>query len=119
MSNRKFFRTHRSWEDWLSIALGLVIMLAPWIVKETSHQGAVVNAALSGIAILVLAELDLLNYRRWTEVAQLLCGGWVAVSPFVLGYSGAGQLQYWHIFAGLIVALLGVLELWQKGDGEA
>lgn len=118
MSNRKFLRKHRSWEDWLSIALGLVIMLAPWIAKETSHQAAVVNAALSGIVVLVLAELDLVNYRRWTEVAQLVCGLWVAASPFVLGYSGTGELAYWHIVAGLIVAALGALELWQKTGSE-
>ncbi|MBU2582124.1 MAG: SPW repeat protein [Alphaproteobacteria bacterium] len=114
MSNWNFLRSHRSWEDWLSIALGVVIMLAPWIVEETSNQAAVVNAALCGIAVLLLAELDLVSFRRWAEAGQLGCGLWVAASPFVLGYSGGSELQIWHTVSGLAVALLAALELWQK-----
>jgi len=118
MSNRNFLRSHRSWEDWLSIGASLVIMLAPWIVKETSNQAAVANAALAGIAILLLAELDLVKFSRWAEVGQIVCGIWVAASPFVFGYSGIGELHVWHIAAGLLVVFLGALELWQQSSEE-
>lgn len=118
MSNWKFLRSHRSWEDWLSIGVGLVIILAPWIVNEISNQAAVVNAAVAGIAILLLAELDLVKFRRWAEVGQILCGIWVAASPFMLGYGGTGELHLWHISAGLLVVFLGALELWQQGSEE-
>lgn len=118
MSNWRFFRSHRSWEDWLSIGAGLVVMLAPWIVKEVSNQAAVINAAVAGVAILLLSELDLVKYRRWAEVGQLVCGIWVALSPVIFGYSGMGELRIWHIVAGLFVVCLGALELWQQRDAE-
>lgn len=118
MSNWNFLRSHRSWEDWLSIGLGLVIMLAPWIAKETSNQAALVNAAVAGLAILLLAELDLVEFRRWAEIGQILCGIWVATSPFIFGYSNNGELHTWHLAAGLLVMLLGALELWQQSAEE-
>ena len=114
MSNWNFLRSHRSWEDWLSIGLGIVAMLAPWIVNEISNQAAVVNAAVAGIVILLLAELDLVKFRRWAEVGQIVCGMWVATSPFVFGYGEIGELRVWHIVTGLLVTFLGALELWQQ-----
>ncbi len=116
MSNWNFLRSHRSWEDWLSIGLGLVIMLAPWIVNEISNQAAVVNAAVAGIVIVLLAELDLVKFRRWAEVSQIVCGIWVVASPFIYGYSGIGELHVWHIVTGLLVVFLGVLEVWQQSN---
>jgi SPW repeat len=114
MAARKFLRSHRSWEDWLGIGLGLVIMLAPWIVSETSNQAIVMNAAVAGIAVLLFAELDLVQFRSWAEFGQLLCGFWVVASPFILGYAASGMLRVWHIVAGLFVVGLGALELWQQ-----
>ena len=118
MSNRNRLRRHRAWEDWLGIGLGLVIMLAPWVVSEISNQAAVVNAALAGLAVLMLAELDLVKVRRWAEVGQLACGIWVAASPFIFGYGEAGMLRAWHIVAGLLVVLIAAMELWQQSKAE-
>ena len=119
MAKRRFLTfldSHRSWEDWLGIGLGLVIIFAPWIANEFSNQAAVINAAVAGIVVLLLAELDLVRFRRWTEVGQLVCGAWVATSPLFFSYSGVGSLRVWHAVAGLLVLLLGALELWQLGD---
>ena len=113
MANWKLQGSHRSWEDWLGIGLGLVIMLAPWVAHETTKVTAVVNAAVAGVVVLMLAELDLVQFRRWPEFGQLICGIWVAASPFIFGYSGSGALRAWHAVAGLLVVLLGGLELWQ------
>jgi hypothetical protein len=115
MANLKFRTSHRTWEDWLGIFLGIAIALAPWVVVETANEPAVINAAVVGFAAMILAELDLISFRRWSEVGQIVCGAWVAVSPFIFGYSGSGALRAWHFAAGALVALLGVLKLWQSG----
>jgi hypothetical protein len=41
----KLRSSHRNWEDWLGIFLGIVIVLAPWIAEETANSSAVINAA--------------------------------------------------------------------------
>ena len=116
LASDKFFGLHRTWQDWLGIGLGLAIMLAPWVANETSNTLVIGNATLFGLAVLLLAELDSVRLRRWTEFGQLICGAWVAASPFVFGYSASGQLRVWHVVAGLLAAGLGALELSQSKD---
>jgi len=111
MARTGFLRSHRTWEDWLGIGLGILILLAPWICDEADHRPAVINATLAGLAVMVLAELDLVAFRRWTEIAMIACGVWVALSPAVLDYGG--DLAVWHLLAGVAVASLGALELYQ------
>jgi hypothetical protein len=116
MADWKLRSSQRTWEDWFGILLGIVIALAPWVTEETRNEPAVVNAALVGFAVMMLAELDLVAFRRWVEVGQLVCGIWIAASSLIFGYSGEGALRIWHLVAGLLVALLGFLELRQHGE---
>jgi hypothetical protein len=115
MANLKLRTSNRTWEDWLGILLGIAIALAPWVVEEIANQPAVINAAVVGFAVMMLAELDLVSFRRWSEAGQIVCGVWVAASPFVFGYSGSGMLRVWHFAVGALVALLGIIELRQYG----
>lgn len=114
MANDNSLRTHRSWEDWLGIALGLLIGFAPWLLNEISHTAAIVNAALVGLVVVMLSEFDLVKFRTWPEVGLVACGLWTAASPFVLAYARDGSLRSWHIGAGIAVAALGALGLWQR-----
>jgi hypothetical protein len=116
MADWKLRSSQRTWEDWFGILLGIVIALAPWVTEETRNEPAVVNAALVGFAVMMLAELDLVAFRRWVEVGQLVCGIWIAASSLIFGYSGEGALRIWHLVAGLLVALLGFLELRQYSE---
>jgi SPW repeat-containing protein len=112
MAGIRFFNTHRTWEDWLGMALGLVILVSPWLVYPLRVELPMLNAIFFGGAILLLAESELVDLHRWEESLELLCGLWVIASPFMLGYSES-YLAIWHWALGGIVALLAVVELWQ------
>jgi len=107
--------TRREWDDWLGIFLGILIALAPWIVEEDGNSSVVANAAVAGILIMVLAEADLVKFRRWIEVCQLALGVWVAASPFIFDYGASGSLRLIHMIAGVAIAALSLLELRQRG----
>jgi len=106
--------TRREWDDWFGIFLGILIALAPWIVEEDGNSNAVANAAIAGVLVMVLAEADLVKFRRWIEVCQLALGLWVAASPFIFDYASSGSLRFLHIVAGIAVAALSLLELRQS-----
>jgi hypothetical protein len=110
--------SRREWDDWFGIVLGIGIALAPWIVEEVSNSPAIVNAAIAGLIVMVLAEADLVNFRRWIEVCQLVLGLWVAASPFMFGYADSGSLRALHIIAGLAVAALSIFELRQDNKED-
>jgi hypothetical protein len=120
MSTFRFLNTHRTWEDWCGMLLGLLIVLSPWFYTEPepgadAERGFVIlNAFTVGILIFGLAQLEYVALQRWEEVVELLAGLWLIASPIVLGYSGT--LSLWHYSLGGLVVLLAALQLWQDWD---
>ncbi len=113
MVRMRFFNVHRSWEDWLGMGVAVLIGLSPWLADQQSNQLVILNAVFVGAVALVLAELEIVNLHRWQEIGEILCGLWLAVSPFALGYANAGDLRFWHFALGAGVTMLAALELWQ------
>jgi O-antigen/teichoic acid export membrane protein len=119
MALKDLLKTHRTWEDGAGLVLGLVIGLSPWLYEEPAVPAVVLNSALIGLAVLALAQLELLRLRRWEEVAQLACGLWLLASPFLLHYAHQDHLRVWHWALGAVVSLLALFEIWQdwnRGD---
>jgi hypothetical protein len=123
MSDFRFFSTHRTWEDWCGMALGLLILLSPWFPTETSHElvtpwrtFVILNTFTVGILLVCLAQLGFVALQRWEEVAEIMLGLWLIASPFVLGYFDDGLLRFFHCSLGGLVVLLAALQLWQDWD---
>jgi hypothetical protein len=113
MAALRFFNSHRTWEDWLGIGIGVLVGLAPWMAGQTDSSAVVYNAAIVGILVLALAEFEMVDLRRWEEIAEMACGLWLIASPFIFGYADAGALRYWHFVLGAAIVVLAALELWQ------
>ena len=121
MAIKDILKTHRTWEDGAGLALGLMIGLSPWFYDEPVVPAVLLNSGLIGLAVLVLAQLELVHLRRWEELAQLACGLWLSASPFIFDYAHQDHLRLWHWVLGSIVSVLALLELWQdwnRADNE-
>jgi len=123
MSDFRFFNTHRTWEDWLGMLFGVLIMLSPWFPAQTSHEvvdadrsHVILNAFTVGIIVFGLAQLEYFVLQRWEEVAGILLGLWLIASPYIFGYSGDGMLRFYHSSLGGLVLLLAALQLWQDWE---
>lgn len=108
-----FLKNHYTWEDFLGLLLGVVIVASPWLAGQMPSPMVSLNAGLVGTLVFALAALSFVGLQRWEEVIELLCGVWLIATPFVFGYANAGQLRYWHFALGCVVAVLAALELWQ------
>lgn len=120
MLDFRFFNTHRTWEDWLGMMLGILIVLSPWFPMQTGHEGVytdgsyvVLNTFMAGIIVFGLAQLQYVALQRWEEVAEIVVGVWLMASPYLFGYSGEGLLRFYHSSLGGLVVLLATLQLWQ------
>jgi hypothetical protein len=60
--------------------------------------------------------MEYIALQRWEEACEMALGLWLAVSPYVLGYSADGALRFWHTALGGLVILLAALKLWQDWD---
>jgi SPW repeat-containing protein len=119
MSDFGFLNTHRTWEDWCGMLLGALIVASPWFPIQdhfAQHQMMVVNTVAIGLVVFGLSQLEYVALQRWQEVATILVGLWLIVSPYVLGYSGEGFLRVYHTSLGAVAVVLGVLQLWQDWD---
>jgi SPW repeat len=115
--------THRTWEDWCGMLLGVLIVLSPWFPSPAGHEVAdaersfvILNTITVGILIFGLAQLEYVALQRWEEVAEIVAGLWLIASPYIFGYSDDGMLRYWHASFGGLVVLLAALQLWQDWD---
>ena len=120
MSGFRFFRTHRPWEDWFGMLLGVLIVISPWFpfqperdVMDAERSIMILNTFVVGMLVFGLAQLEYVALQRWEEVAEIALGLWLIASPFIFGYSGDDMLRVWHAALGAIVVLLGALQLWQ------
>ena len=113
MSVTGFFNTHRTWEEWCGMVLGIMIVLSPWITARPDHGEVILNAICVGILVFGLAQLEYLALQRWEEAGAFVLGIWLIVSPFIFDYAGAEALRSWHFVLGGLVAALATLELWQ------
>jgi 4-amino-4-deoxy-L-arabinose transferase-like glycosyltransferase len=120
MSDFRFFSTHRPWEDWFGMLLGVLIVVSPWFPFQPAHEvmsaersTMVLNTFVVGMLVFGLAQLEYVALQRWEEVGEIVLGLWLIASPWMFGYSGDDFLPAWHAMLGAIVALLGALQLWQ------
>ena len=123
MSDFGFFKTHRTWEDWCGMLLGVLIVLSPWFPAETGHEVVdaerslvILNTFTVGILVFGLAQLEYVALQRWEEVTAILLGLWLIASPYLFGYSDDDMLRFYHSSFGGLVVLLAALQLWQDWD---
>jgi hypothetical protein len=123
MSDFGSFRTHRTWEDWCGMLLGVLIVLSPWFPAETGHEVVdaerslvILNTFTVGILVFGLAQLEYVALQRWEEVTAILLGLWLIASPYLFGYSDDDMLRFYHSSFGGLVVLLAALQLWQDWD---
>ena len=113
MARLDLMKVHKSWEDWTALALGAVLIVSPAFDPAQLTPLVLLNAIVVGFFIVCLAMSELSLIERWEERAYLVCGVWMMLAPFMLGYLGSGTLWIWHMAIGATVVLLAVLELWQ------
>lgn len=99
----------KHWQDPVNLVVGLWMMASPWVLAFESERTPTANAVVFGFLIAVLALLALFKVMAWEELVSVALGVWLAVSPWVLGFTTLGVAMWNFVAAGIVVA---VLALW-------
>ncbi len=113
LSNFNVLKTHQSWEDLVSAALGVLLLVSPILVQGEMPPPVMFSVLIAGIVVLAVSLFEIMMAGRWEEIIQFALGLWLAVSVFVLDYGAAGQLRVWHFVIGALVAFIAAFEFWQ------
>ena len=88
MSDFRFFRTHRPWEDWFGMLLGMLILVSPWFPVQASEEivdagrsHMILNAFVVGMLVFGVAQLEYVALQRWEEGAAIVLGLWLIALP--------------------------------------
>ena len=104
------------WQDILNLLLGIGVGISPWLLGYAETLPAATwNAAIVGVAIVVLAAIDIDVPAQWEEWSIVALGAWLAVSPYFLGLFELRTAAMAVIGAGLAIVVLGVWALFGAG----
>lgn len=102
----------RHWQDPLNVILGLWMAASPWLLSYAGEQGATWNAVVFGLIVAGAELTALFKVMAWEEWGSLAVGVWLAISPWVVGFSDIAAATWNAVIVGLAVA---VLALWAVG----
>ena len=99
-------------QDWLNLALAVVLFVSPWFLGFTAEKAAAWTAWGTGILIAILALAAIIQFAEWEEWASLVLGLWLVVSPWVVGFTNVIEARWAHVVLGLLVAAVAAWEVW-------
>lgn len=76
-----------NWQDVVCLILGLWLVVSPWALGFTAIQFAVWNAVVLGVVIVLMTLAELVEFHDWEEWTDMVIGGWLAISPWALGFT--------------------------------
>jgi hypothetical protein len=99
------FTPPRQWEDWCDWALGLYLLLSPWILLFQKDDVATRNAVVVGFLIVLVEAVTLSVFRVWEEWINVALGAWLLISPWVLNIATPAATTNFMIVGALVTAL--------------
>jgi len=100
-----------SWTSWANVALGIWLVIAALVMPRTTGIGItenIVTGSFLAIAALWAARAFRPRMRVVASGTVALCGLWILIAPFALGYSRETLAVANQIVVGLAVVALAV-----------
>lgn len=115
------WHSNAHWQDMVNVILGLLLFIAPWALgyvpaavaegEEAMMGTAAMTAAswnswIAGGIVVVIAVAALLKFFEWEEWVEGAVGLWIAISPWILGFTELRQAMVTHLILGVLVLVL-------------
>jgi hypothetical protein len=100
----------RSFQHWSILVIALAIT-AVTLNRNSSSFDVQMNAALVSLTLLLSTAFELVGLHIWQDASELMCGAWIAASPYA--YAEVGELRYWHLSLGAALAMLATINIWK------
>jgi len=96
----------KHWQDPLNAALGVWLILSPWLVGFQDLETPAMNAVAVGILLGAAALGATFVPRAWEEWTEGALGLWMVVSPWVLGFASMRDPMMNAVVTGIAVVVL-------------
>jgi hypothetical protein len=108
-------RAWTRWQDWVSLVLGVILFIVPWIFGTASNGARSWDAWILGIigVILALIALGYVAASTVTEWISLILGIVVFISPWVFGFATLGAAAWPAWIIGVLFVIVNAWALYQ------
>jgi hypothetical protein len=104
-----------AWENWVNLVLGAWLFITPWALASgmifANAELFSWNCWIVGALVFASAILALLDLRPWEEVANIIFGVWMFLSPWLLGYSVQTALAWNSVIVGALITIFAGMAL--------
>src|SRR5437870_2696194 len=108
-------------QDRLTVVIGVVLFIAPFVLGATANQAAAWTAYAGGVLLAITGLWSLTKSRptnhfpEWTEI---VIGVLVFVAPWALGFTGLTALAWSAWMAGILAVVLAGSVVLNERDRE-
>ena len=96
------------WQDWVSLVLGVILFIAPWVFGTAARGTSSWDAWVVGVigVVLALLALALISTSTIFEWISLILGVWLFISPWVLGFAALGSAAWVAWIIGILFVIV-------------
>jgi len=97
---------------WVNVLVGIWLMIAPFALGAAGAAHAwTASDVVLGILLVAFSWWMLAAIAPPTGIAwfEMLCGIWLIVAPFVLGYSAAPRALWNDVVCGIIAIIVAIV----------
>lgn len=99
---------------WLTLILGVWLILAPFILDLSSIAGDYWNDIVFGVLVVILSIVGLSYVQEtWSHWLNALIGLWTLITPFLFGFAENRGVMWNDIIVGL---LIGMFAIWSASS---
>ena len=108
-------KTWTRWQDWVSLVLGVILFIAPWIFGTAAHGTSSWDAWILGIigVVLALIALAMVSASTVTEWIAVVLGVVLFISPWVFGFATLGAAAWPAWIIGVLFVIVNGWALYQ------
>jgi hypothetical protein len=100
------------WQDWAKVAVGVWLLVSLWALGTVVDPTSSWNAWIVGVLIVTASMTSLRAPKEVrAEWASLALGGWLLLSPWILGFTAQVNATRNAWIAGALVVVLAGLAL--------
>jgi hypothetical protein len=96
--------------SWLVVLVGAWEVIAPFVLGYTMATGALWDAIILGIGLIIFAgwaalsnEISTIRGLNWINV---ILGVWLILAPFIIGYTSFAAALWNDIIVGIVAVVL-------------
>lgn len=96
----------KHWQDPVNALMGVWLVLSPWALGFQDQAVPMANSVVVGLALIAAALGAFFLPRAWEEWSEGVLGLWMAISPWVLGFSMNQNAMLSAVVSGIAVMVL-------------